>query len=46
MVVDGKGKIFENRRKLDERRKNTANATGGKRKTQRRKETNSDNKKA
>jgi len=38
MVVDGKGQIFEDRRKVEERRKD-ADDTTGKRKTQRRKNT-------
>lgn len=31
MVVDGKGKIFEDRRNSDTRRKNDFDATGGRR---------------
>ena len=42
MVVDGKGNIFENRRKIEDRRKEGSEDKGGKRKTQRRKETNSE----
>ncbi len=38
MIVDGKGDIFENRReKKGDRRKNTIDATGGRRKEERRK---------
>lgn len=36
MVVDGKGKIFENRRKQDERRKITDKVSKERRKTKRR----------
>lgn len=37
MIVDGKGNLFENRRKANsDRRKNTKEATGGRRKADRR----------
>ena len=38
MIVDGKGQIFEDRRKNKNRRKNDFDATGGRRTTGRRKE--------
>ncbi len=45
MIVDGKGNVFENRRKENsERRKNKVDATGGRRQGERRKST-SQNKK-
>ena len=41
MIVDKKGKIFEDRRKnKDDRRKNTVDSKGGRRKTTRRLENN------
>ena len=36
MIVDGKGKIFEDRRKNDNRRKNEFDNEGGRRKEDRR----------
>ena len=44
MIVDKKGKIFEDRRKNKDRRVNTVDATGGRRKTVRRKEDNASKK--
>lgn len=45
MIVDGKGKIFEDRRKNDNRRKNEFDNEGGRRKEDRRKEENNQKKK-
>ncbi len=45
MIVDGKGNLFENRRKANsDRRKNTVDTTGGRRKGERRKDTSSEGK--
>ena len=38
MIVDKSGKIFEDRRKKDSRRKNAVDSTGGRRGEDRRKE--------
>lgn len=46
MIVDGKGKIFEDRRKAEDRRKNDFDSTGGRRdKVDRRKPVEADKKK-
>lgn len=47
MIVDGKGNLFENRRNGNERRKNKADATGGRRvaEVDRRKENQQETKK-
>ncbi len=44
MIIDGKGNMFEDRRKGTDKRKNTMDSTGGRRQTDRRKTPSGENK--